>query len=102
MKTKDPISELKKIVQMPDQKHWNCTDMREKALDEWISNWIIKLEYEQSVVNQKYLSCEFEDFLKEYIGSKLTEQAMESSVEIVSEKNRIKGTLICLRRKSKS
>jgi hypothetical protein len=76
--------------------------MRERALEEWIDNWIIQLEYEQSVLDQRYLGTEFEDFLKEHIGNKLTDQAMESSVEITKEKTKIKGKLTCLKRKPRS
>lgn len=99
---KEALKELRKIAQMPDQKHWNCTEMRERALEEWIHNWFIELEYEQSVLNQKYLSSDFEDFLKEHVGKKLVEQAMEEAIEITSDKNRIKGKMSCLRRKPKS
>jgi hypothetical protein len=53
------------------------------------------------VLNQKYLSSDFEDFLKEHVGKKLVEQAMEEAIEITSDKNRIKGKMSCLRRKPK-
>lgn len=98
---KEALKELRKIAQMPDQKHWNCTEMRERALEDWIDKWIIQLEYEQSVLNPRYLDIEFQDFLKEHIGKKLTDQAMEDAVEISTEKTKIKGNLICLRRKAK-
>jgi hypothetical protein len=98
---KEALKELRKIAQMPDQKHWNCTEMRERALEDWIEKWIIQLEYEQSVLNPRYLDIEFQDFLKEHIGKKLTDQAMEDAVEISTEKTKIKGNLICLRRKAK-
>jgi benzoyl-CoA reductase/2-hydroxyglutaryl-CoA dehydratase subunit BcrC/BadD/HgdB len=75
--------------------------MRERALEDWIEKWIIQLEYEQSVLNPRYLDIEFQDFLKEHIGKKLTDQAMEDAVEISTEKTKIKGNLICLRRKAK-
>lgn len=99
---KEALKQLRKIIQMPDQKHWNYVEMRERALEEWINTWIIQLNYEQSVLDQKYLNIEFEDFLKEHIGSKLTDQAMESAVEITKEKTKIKGSLTCIRRKPKS
>jgi hypothetical protein len=99
---KEALRELRKIIQMPDQKYWNYVEMRERALEEWINTWIIQLDYEQSVLDQKYLKLEFEEFLKEHIGNKLTDQAMESAVEITSEKTKIKGSLTCLRRKPRS
>lgn len=99
---KEALKELRKIIQMPDQKHWNYVEMRERALEEWVNTWIIQLDYEQSVLDQKYLKLEFEEFLKEHIGNKLTDQAMESAVEITSEKTKIKGSLTCLRRKPRS
>ena len=99
---KDALKALRKIAQMTDQKHWNCTEMRERALEEWISDWFIELEYEQSVLNQKYLSSDFEDFLKEHVGKKLVEKAMEDAIEITSDKSKIKGSVVCLRRKAKN
>lgn len=98
----DALKELRKIIQMPDQKHWNYVEMREKALEDWISNWIIELTHEQAVLSQRYLGLEFEEFLKEHIGTKLAEQAMEDAIEITKENTQIKGKLICLRRKVKS
>jgi hypothetical protein len=99
---KDALQALRRIARMTDQKHWNCTEMRERALEEWISDWFIELEYEQSVLNQKYLSSDFEDFLKEHVGKKLVEKAMEDAIEITSDKSKIKGSIVCLRRKAKN
>lgn len=99
---KEALKQLRKIIQMPDQKHWNYVEMRERALEEWIDMWVIQLDYEQSVLDQRYLKLDFEDFLKEHIGNKLTDQAMESAVEITKEKTKIKGSLTCIRRKPKS
>lgn len=99
---KEALKELRKIIQMPDQKHWNCTEMREKALEDWIERWFIELEYEQTVLNQRYLSLDFEEFLKEHIGKKLSEQAMEEVIEITKQKTNIKGKMVCLRRKAKT
>jgi hypothetical protein len=95
----DALKELRKIAQMPDQKHWNCTEMRERALEEWIEKWIITVDYEQTVLNKRYLSSDFEDFLKEHVGKKLTEKAMEEAVEITTDNTKIKGKITCIRRK---
>ena len=99
---KEALKELRKIVQMPDQTHWNCTEIRERALEEWIDKWILELEYEQAVLNQRYLSLDFEEFLKEHVGKKLAEQAMEEAIDITKQKTQLKGKLVCLRRKAKS
>lgn len=95
----DALKELRKIAQMPDQKHWNCTEMRERALEDWIEKWIITVDYEQTVLNKRYLSSDFEDFLKEHVGKKLTEKAMEEAVEITTDNTKIKGKITCIRRK---
>jgi hypothetical protein len=87
---------------MPDQKHWNYVEMRERAFEEWVYRWVIELDHEQAVLDQRYLGTEFEDFLKEHIGKKLTDQAMEDAVEITKEKTKIKGNITCLRRKPRS
>lgn len=99
---KEALKELRDIIRMPDQKHWNYVEMRERAFEDWIERWFVILEHEQSVLDQRYLNSEFEDFLKEHIGRKLTDQAMEDSIEITKEKTRIKGKLTCLRRKAKN
>jgi hypothetical protein len=98
---KEALKQLRKIAQMPDQKHWNCTEMRERALEEWIDRWIVELEYEQSVLSQRYLSLDFEEFLKEHVGKKLVEQAMEDAVELDKQKTVIRGKMTCVRRKPK-
>lgn len=97
---REALKQLRKIVQMPDQKHWNCTEMRERALEEWIENWVVVLEYEQTVLNKRYLTSDFEDFLKEHTGKKLAEQAMDEAIEITTEDTKIKGRLTCLKRKA--
>lgn len=94
----EAIKELRKIAKMTDQKHWNRTEMRERALEEWIEEWIITVDYEQTVLNKKYLSSDFEDFLKEHVGKKLAEKAMEEAVEIHTDDTKIKGKITCIRR----
>jgi benzoyl-CoA reductase/2-hydroxyglutaryl-CoA dehydratase subunit BcrC/BadD/HgdB len=96
---KDALKELRKVVQIPDQKHWNCMEMRERALEEWIDKWIIVLEHEQTVLNSRYLTTDFQDFLKEHVGKKLTEKAMEDAIDITMENTKIKGKLTCLKRR---
>jgi benzoyl-CoA reductase/2-hydroxyglutaryl-CoA dehydratase subunit BcrC/BadD/HgdB len=96
---KDALKELRKVVQIPDQKHWNCMEMRERALEEWIDKWIIVLEHEQTVLNSRYLTTDFQDFLKEHVGKKLTEKAMEDAIDITMENTKIKGKLACLKRR---
>jgi hypothetical protein len=96
---KDALKELRKIVQIPDQKHWNCMEMRERALEEWIDQWIVVLEHEQTVLNSRYLTTDFQDFLKEHVGKKLVEKAMEDAVDISMENTKIKGKLTCVKRR---
>jgi benzoyl-CoA reductase/2-hydroxyglutaryl-CoA dehydratase subunit BcrC/BadD/HgdB len=96
---KDALKELRKVVQIPDQKHWNCMEMRERALEEWVDKWIIVLEHEQTVLNSRYLTTDFQDFLKEHVGKKLTEKAMEDAIDITMENTKIKGKLTCLKRR---
>lgn len=95
------LEDLRKIIEIPDQKHWNYVEMRQSALEDWIKTWIIEIEYEQSVLNQRYLSSDFEDFLKEHIGKSLVEQVLEDAVEITKKNTMLKGNLVCLRRKAK-
>jgi hypothetical protein len=95
---KDALKELRKIIQIPDQKHWNCMEMRERALEEWIDQWVVVLEHEQTVLNSKYLTVDFQDFLKEHVGKKLMEKAMEGIVDITMENTKIKGKLACIKR----
>jgi hypothetical protein len=97
---KEALKELRKIAQIPDQKHWNCMEMRERAMEEWIEKWIVVIEHEQTVLNSRYLSVDFQDFLKEHIGKKLAEKAMEDAVDITTENTKIMGKLTCIRRKA--
>ncbi len=97
---KEALKELRKIAQMPDQKHWKATEMRERALEDWIEKWIIVIEHEQTVLSKRYLTSDFEDFLKEHVAKKLTEKAMDQAVDITTEDTKIKGKLTCLKRKA--
>jgi hypothetical protein len=99
---KQCLLELRKIMQMPDQKHWQSTKMREHALEEWIETWVIECESELSVLNQRFMESEFEDFLKEQVGKKLFDQVMVESVGISKDNTKIKGNIACLRRKPKN
>jgi hypothetical protein len=94
----EALKELRKIAKMTDQKHWSRTEMRERALEEWIEKWILTVDYEQTVLNKRYLSSDFEDFLKEHVGKKLAEKAMEEAVEISTDDTKIKGKITCIRR----
>jgi len=95
---KEALKELRNIVKTPDQKHWEATKMREYALEEWIEKWIVHLEEELTVLNEKFMTSDFEDFLKEQVAKKLAESAMEDAVIIKKDKNKIKGSLTCIRR----
>jgi hypothetical protein len=97
---KEALKELRKIAQMPDQKYWNATEMRERALEDWIERWIVVIEHEQTVLSKRYLTSDFEDFLKEHVGKKLTEKAMDQAIDITTEDTKIKGKLTCLKRKA--
>jgi hypothetical protein len=98
---KQALDQLRKIAQMTDQKHWRSTEMRERALEEWIESWLVEVSYEQSVLNQKFMTSDFEDLLKERVGKHLFDETMEEAVQITKGKNNIKGNLVCLRRKQK-
>lgn len=98
---KKPLDELRKIAKMRDQKHWNATEMRERALEEWIYNWIVDINYEQYVLNDKHMGLEFEDFIKEHVAKKISEQQLEECIAFDKKKNSLIGHVICLRRKPK-
>ena len=98
---KSPLEELRKIIKMPDQKHWNATEMRERALEEWIYNWVEEIKYEQLVLNDKHMDLEFQDFIKEHVAKKLSEQQLEECVDFVKKKNSITGKVVCIRRKAR-
>jgi fructose-1,6-bisphosphatase len=95
------IDELRKIIAMPDQKHWNYVEMRERALEEWLEKWMSHLIVSQSVVNVKNLPSEVEDYMKEQLFMAMLDSIMEESAIITKEKNKITGELICLRRNPK-
>ena len=98
----DALSQLRKIIQMPDQKHWNCTEMRERALEEWINLWIVQLKEEQLILNTKDLPLNFEDLIKERLFTNMLDDIMTEAAVITKESNKIKGELLCVRRKAKN
>jgi hypothetical protein len=96
------LDELRKIILMPDQKHWNCFEMRERALEEWIEKWTTAHSSAQSVLNVKGLPLEAEDYMKEQLFVAMLDQIMEESAVITKEKNKITGEIVCLRRNPKA
>lgn len=98
---KKSLDELRKIAKMKDQKHWNATEMRERALEEWIYKWIEEISCEQLVLNQKHMDLEFQDFIKEHVAKKISEQQLESCIDFNKRDNSIIGHVVCLRRKER-
>lgn len=92
------IKELHEVIKMPDQKHWNYVEMRERAMYDWIERWFTTLEREQLVMNQKKMPSEYEDYLKERMFHEMLDQIMEENSVITKENNKIVGELVCLRR----
>ncbi len=87
---------------MPDQKHWNCTEMRERALEEWINKWVIAIKETQLTLNLKQMPIDIEDMLKEQVVAGILDQVMTEVATITKENNRLTGELVCIRRKPKS
>lgn len=98
---KQALKELRKIIQMPDQKHWNHTEMRERALEEWISRWVVELKREQSALNYNQMPFEVQDMLKEQLVATILQDLMEDVATISTQPTKIAGELSCLRRKPK-
>jgi hypothetical protein len=95
------IKELRDVIKMPDQKHWNYVEMRERAMEDWVARWFTTLEREQLVMNQKKMTSEYEDYLKEKLFHEMLDQIMEENSVITKENNKIIGELVCLRRNPK-
>lgn len=98
---KEALAELRKVIQIPDQKHWNCFEMRERALEEWINKWIIGMKHEQSALNFNKMPLEMQDLLKEQLISQILDQLMEQAAVITTGSNKIAGEITCLRRRAK-
>lgn len=99
---KEALKELRKIMQIPDQKHWNAFHFRERALEEWIDKWITTISSEQLLLSNKSMPSEFEDMLKERLFINMLDQIMEESAVVTISKNKIEGNLTCLRRKPRA
>jgi hypothetical protein len=99
---REALAELRKIIQIPDQKHWNCFKMREQALEEWLEKWVIDIKAEQSVLNLNKIPSEVEDTLKEQLVASLLDQLMTDVAHIDKKNNTLVGELVCLRRRAKS
>jgi hypothetical protein len=92
------IKELREVIKMPDQKHWNYVEMRERAMEDWVHRWFTTMEREQLVINQKNMTSEYEDYLKERMFYEMLDQIMEENSVITKKNNRLVGELVCLRR----
>lgn len=95
------IKELRKIIKIPDQKHFHRTKVRESALEDWINSWIVETEESQLVLNSKFFTTEFRDILKERLGAKIIDRLMEDMIHINADANKITATLVAIRRKKK-
>lgn len=96
---KEAIKELRKIVQIPDQKHWNCMEMRERALEEWINKWVINIKTEQAALKFNKMPIDVQDLLKERLIAGILDSLMTDVATITTEPNKITGEMACLRRK---
>lgn len=99
---KEALKELRAIIRMRDQAHWKPTEIREYALEDWIYRWLETIEYEQCVINEKYLNSEFQDFIKEHIAKKLSEEQLVDCIDFDTKKSIIKGQVTSIRRRSKN
>jgi hypothetical protein len=98
---KEALKELRKIIQIPDQKYWNCMEMRERALEEWIERWIVAIKREQSALNYNKMPLDVQDLLKEQLISNILDELMTDAATITTNPTKITGELVCLRRKAK-
>lgn len=91
------IKELYKIMAMEGLDRKSGRVARERALEEWIKDWIVEVSTSQSVIKDT-LSSEEDDFLKYYLAYQIGDRLMDECIEVNSEKRKISTKLLALKR----
>lgn len=91
------IKELYKVVNIEGLDRKFGTEARVKALEEWIRDWIVDMEYSQSIL-KKNLTMDDMDFIKYHCAKEIGERIMDDCVKLDIDKNEVKLRLLALKR----
>jgi len=91
------IEELYKVVAMEGINRESGRIAREKALEEWINDWVVEVSTSQSVIKNN-LSSEEDDFLKYYLAYQMGDRLMDDCIDVTNEKTKITTKILALRR----
>lgn len=97
----DALKELRAIINLPDWSSFCPEKLREEKLNEWFERWIVELEFDQSVVDAKFLTSEYNDLIKMKLAESMAEDLAEDCVSYKVQKKKITGTMVAFRRKAK-
>tara|TARA_R110000850_G_scaffold148801_4_gene271094 strand:+ start:274 stop:564 length:291 start_codon:yes stop_codon:yes gene_type:complete len=91
------LEDLYKVMQMEGLDRKSGRIVREKALSEWVSDWVVEVNASQSIIKQG-LTSEDEDFIKYYMAYKIGDELMEECINVESTKTKISTKVWALKR----
>lgn len=92
------LRELMSIAHIQGLTWKDGADAREKALKEWVSDWIGEYSFDQNII-KKQLKADEMDFIKYHCATKIAEILMEESVHMNLKPNNVNIKLFALKKK---
>lgn len=96
---------IKQLVDIIKEEDWStfCPEKkRQEMLDDWIKQWIVDVEFSQSVVSTQYLTSEYNDIIKYKLAESLAQDLAEDCVSYGTEDKKISAKMCAFRRKPKT
>lgn len=95
------LEQLYDIIRKEDWSSFCPEKVREEQLDKWCKNWLVDIEYQQSVLDTKYLTGEYNDIIKLKLAQSLAEDLAEECTQFKVEDRKISAQVCAFRRKEK-
>lgn len=100
MKNHEALRELRDLVKLPDSDEFHRYKLRSQQLEDWIDRWLVEVEFNQAVVDVRYLTSEFNDSIKLKLAQSIAEDIAENCATYVTSDRNISSTMLAFRRKS--
>jgi hypothetical protein len=97
----EAIKELYKIINTETDETEVGWSKRRRMLDQWVREWTTEVSKSQAVIDSKYLTTEYKDFLVYKMATDSAEDIVEECLEIDKDRNLIETKLTFIRKKPK-
>jgi hypothetical protein len=96
------LEQLYDIIKKEDWSTFCPEKTRKEFLDKWCKAWIVDVEFEQMVVDTKYLTSEYNDAIKYKLAQSIAEDLSENCTEYTVEDKKIGAKVCAFRRREKT